>query len=252
MHRYTFDSAEYATAFTALLECFDGRERERAFLRDALEPWPRGARAVDWGAGNGDLTSLLLEHFDRVHAVEPHEGMRAGLATRCPGARVSGGTVTETLLPEAVDVGLLSHVLYHLPDAEWGEAIAHAARQLAPGGALFVSLKADDTGCNDMLEHFGAPRFDLRAALAAVESSHPELVAEFERLPATIATTSLDQTIQVARFMLCDRDHAAFIRPPTEAEFRAHVRDHYWDEAAQRGGWSCDTLFCTVRRRADT
>ena len=197
-------------------------------------------------------TSLLLEHFDRVHAVEPHEGMRAGLATRCPGARVMGGTVSETLLPEAVDVGLLSHVLYHLPDAEWGATIAHAARQLAPGGVLFVSLKADDTGCNAMLEHFGAPRFDLRGALAEVESSHPALDFEFERLPATIATKSLEQTLQVARFMLCDRDLSAFTRPPTEAEFRAHVRDHYWDEAAHRGGWSCDTLFCSIRRRADT
>ena len=40
-----------------------------------------------------DLTSLMLEHFGHVYAVEPHPRLRAVLAGRCPGARILDGTL---------------------------------------------------------------------------------------------------------------------------------------------------------------
>ena len=56
--------------------------------------------------------------------------------------------------------------------------------------------------------------------------------------------------LQIARFMLCDRDADAFSRPPTEEEFQTYVRAHFWDEGTGRGGWECANLFCYVRRNA--
>ena len=48
----------------------------------------------------------------------------------------------------------------------------------------------------------------------------------------------------------CDRDADAFSRPPTEEEFQAYVREHFWDERKGIGGWDCEEVFCYVRRNA--
>ena len=101
-----------------------------------------------------------------------------------------------------------------------------------------------------MLEHFGAPRYDLYEGLARGIRLHTEFDFSFMRAPAPITTTSLEDTLKIARFMLCDRDADAFSRPPTEEEFQAYVREHFWDERQGRGGWKCATAFCCVRRNA--
>ena len=46
----------------------------------------------------------------------PNPGMRAVLATRCPRAQLLDGTIMSTVLPTKVEVGLISHVFYHVPD----------------------------------------------------------------------------------------------------------------------------------------
>jgi len=101
-----------------------------------------------------------------------------------------------------------------------------------------------------MLEDFGAPGFDLYGSLASRMRLHPEFAFSFLRAPASIATTSFAETLTIARFMLCDRDADAFSRPPTEEEFQAYVREHFWDEREGRGGWECANAFCCVRRNA--
>ena len=60
--------------------------------------------------------------------------------------------------PTPVEVGLISHVFYHIPDHKWGAYTIHAANQLTEDGVLVVTLKNPDSGCNQMLEYFGAPR----------------------------------------------------------------------------------------------
>jgi hypothetical protein len=111
------------------------------------------------------------------------------------------------------------------------------SQQLTEDGILIVTLKTVDTGCNQMLEHFGAPRYDLQG-LRSVMRLHPEFTFTFLRAPASITTTSFAETLQIARFMLCDRDADAFSRPPTEEMLQAYVREHLWNERQGRGGWS--------------
>jgi Methyltransferase domain len=250
VQRFHWDSAEYAEAFVTLVRCTGGRVYERQILREICSAYPAEAHAVDWGAGGGDLTSFLLEHFHQVYAVEPHPGMRAVLATRCPRAQIVDGTILSTVLPTQVAVGLISHVLYHVPDDKWGAYTMHAAQSLTENGVLIVILKTVDAGCNQMLEHFGAPRYDLQGGLASVMHRHPAFTFSFRRAPAALTTTSFAETLTIARFMLCDRDADAFLRPPTEAMFQAYVREHFWDERQGRGGWECATTFCCVRRNA--
>jgi Methyltransferase domain len=250
VQRFHWDSAEYVEAFATLVRCYGERVYERRILRELFAAYPADSHAVDWGAGGGDFTSLLLEHFRHVYAVEPHPGMRALLATRCPLAQVVDGTIMSTVPPTQVEVGLISHVFYHVPDYKWGAYTMHAAQQLTENGILIVSLKTVDSGCNQMLEAFGAPCYDLQGGLARVMRLHPEFTFAFLRAPASITTTSFAETLTIARFMLCDRDADAFSRPPTEEAFQAYVRGHFWDERQGRGGWECDNAFCCVRRNA--
>jgi 16S rRNA A1518/A1519 N6-dimethyltransferase RsmA/KsgA/DIM1 with predicted DNA glycosylase/AP lyase activity len=116
VQRFLLDSVEYAEAFATLVRRAGERVYERQTLRELFSTYPAASHAVDWGAGSGDLTSLLVEHFQHVYAVEPHPGMRAVLATRCPRAQIVDGTIMSAVLPTTVEVGLISHVFYHVPD----------------------------------------------------------------------------------------------------------------------------------------
>lgn len=240
-------SAEYAAAFQKLVAC--DRDGDRALFErlDALcAGRPRSARAVDWGAGTGRITRELCVRFATVYAVEPSEPMRARLAEAAPGARVLAGTVHSVALPEPVDVAVLSHVLYHVPDHLWGPTVLRCAAQLADGGVLLVVLKHPASGCNAMLEAFGAERFDLYR-LAGTFRGHPEYVLELSCAPGRLVTTSFEDTLEIARFMLCDRTPGGFTRLPSEAEFTDYVRRTFWDEARGEGGWDMGQIFAAVR-----
>jgi hypothetical protein len=246
--RYRWDTPEYADAFATLLRASGERPGVHQVLRDLLAGYPPDAHAIDWGAGGGDLTALLLDRFRHVYAVEPNAAQRAILTARCPGAQVIAGTLTSAAPPAPVAVGLISHVFYHVPDHEWGAHTTRAAGHLTADGALAVLLIGPDAGSNRMLEHFGAPPFDLYAGLAGALRRHKEFDFSFTRLPTAIRTGSFDDTLKVARFVLCDRDEDAFSRQPTEEDFREYVRAHFWDERRGAGGWDYDVVFCLVRR----
>jgi len=158
--------------------------------------------------------------------------------------------LNSTIPPTPVAVGLISHVFYHVPDHKWGAYTIHAANQLTEDGVLVVTLKNPDSGCNQMLEYFGAPRYNIYDGLARVMRLHTEFDFSFTRVPGSISTTSFDGTLQIARFMLCDRDADAFSHSPTEEELQEYVREQFWDERRHTGGWHYEEVFCFVRRNA--
>jgi hypothetical protein len=247
MKHYHWDSPEYAEAFATLLRSYGSREHLHSILRDLLVDIPADAVAIDWGAGSGDLTRLLLERVPTVYAVEPSPKQRETLATNCPGAHILSGTIMSANPPGSVRVAVLSHVLYHIPDHEWGAHVLRAANFLGPRGVLLVVLKDPDSGCNQMLEHFGAPPFDLFAGLSLVLRRHKEFDFSFSHSPHNLCTTSWEDTLQMARFMMADRSEDSFSRRPTEAQFQDYVRAHFWDEDKHVGGWSVGNVYCLIR-----
>lgn len=249
--RFHWDSVDYAQAFATLVKCYDGRRTETEVLRNIFSAYPSSSYAADWGAGSGDFTGVLLERFQQVYAIEPNAEMRAALKRRFPTANLIDGTIKSAMLPTKVDVGLISHVFYHLPDGEWGDYAIHAADKLSDRGVLVISMKTADSGCNQMLVNFGAPAFDLRAQLAPAIKSHTEFSFEFLTAPAMITTDSFADSLSIARFMFCDRDPDSFDRNHTEDEFQAYVREYFWDENSGRGGWNCSNVFCCIRRVVD-
>ncbi len=111
-----------------------------------------------------------------------------------------------------------------------------------------VTLKDPDSGCNQLLRHFGAPVYNLYQGLAQVIRQHPEFDFTFTRIPASILTHSFEDTLNIARFMMCDRDADAFSREPTEVQFQSYVREQFWNEQTGTGGWHYDVVLCLVRR----
>jgi hypothetical protein len=246
--RYRWDSAEYAQAFATLLRSYGSREHLYSTVRGLLADLPPEAVAIDWGAGTGDLTRVLLERLRTVYAVEPSPAQRVALAANCPAAQVIDGTIMSADPPGRANVAVLSHVLYHIPDHEWGAHVIRAANFLAPDGALLVVLKDPDTGCNRMLEHFGAPPFDLFAGLARVARRHREFDFTFSHSPHVIRTDSFEDTLRVARFMMADRSEESFSWQPTEQQFQDYVRAHFWDAEKNVGGWFLGDVYCLIRR----
>src|SRR5262249_43493691 len=78
VRRFPWESTEYAKAFATLLWCADGRGAVRQLVRELVAAYSATSRAVDWGAGGGNLTRVLLEHFHCVYVIEPHPSMRTG------------------------------------------------------------------------------------------------------------------------------------------------------------------------------
>lgn len=247
MKRYGWDSPEYADAFSTLLRCYATREPLCSMVRSICDEIPNDAVAVDWGAGTGELTQVLLEKIQTVYAVEPGPQMRAKLATNCPRANIINGTIMSTLLPRKAHVAVMSHVLYHIPDNDWGTHITQIARQLDPKGVLLVVLKKPDSGCNRMLEYFGAPRFDLPSRLLETRQLQSEYTLTFSYSSQQIQTHSFEDILKIARFMIADRDIDAFSSPPTEEKFQNYVRTHFWDDHKQVGGYDLGDVFCTIR-----
>jgi hypothetical protein len=243
---YSFDSPEYAADFQALLRSYSEPDLE-SFLAELFAAYDPASIAADWGAGSGALTRRLLARFRTVYAVEPHADMRAILANACPAARIIPAAMADAVLPEPVDVGFLRHVLYHVPDEAWGRCVLAAAGQLSPRGVLTVTLKHPDTACNTMIAAFGGRRFDL-FTLDGAFRGHPEFRVERVVIRGIVRTTSFEETYRLARFMLCDRAPDSYARRFRDEELRDYVRDHFWNDREQAGGWPCDALNYCIRR----
>lgn len=247
MRRYEWATPEYADAFNTLLKCYDSRAPLLAMVRSLFDGMDGDAVAVDWGAGTGELTHALLAGSKTVYAVEPSPEMRAILSTACPRANIINGTIMSTVLPEKATVAIMSHVLYHIPDEEWGAHVIHAAQQITPNGVLLVVLKDPYSGCNRMIEHFGAPRFDLPARMMETWQKHKEYTFTFSSCFHQIETRSLDDTMKIARFMLADRDVETFSKLPSEEQFQDYVRAHLWNEEKKIGGFDLSDVYCIIR-----
>jgi SAM-dependent methyltransferase len=92
---------------------------------------PRSAEVLDLAAGTGKLTRALLQHFDRVVAVEPLDEMRARIPSE---ARVLSGTAEAIPLESgAVDAVFVGEAFHWFSTSA---ALAEIARVLRPGGVL--------------------------------------------------------------------------------------------------------------------
>ena len=104
--------------------------------------WPPEIAAVDattvldLAAGTGKLTSVLVERYDDVVAVEPDLEMLALLERRVPRARAMAGSAERIPLDDvSVDAVFVAEAFHWFDSAV---AAGEIARVLRPGGTLLV------------------------------------------------------------------------------------------------------------------
>ena len=107
----------------------------------------RSLSLLDVGAGPGQITHKLARHFGTIEVMEPNPSpdYLAGYARSDPPFAVHPSPTLEeaTIAPNAYDLVLCSHVLYHIDTSKWTECLQKLHAGLRnPTGRLVVALIA--------------------------------------------------------------------------------------------------------------
>jgi len=138
---------------------------------------------VDAGCGTGLFAAAMVNHVQRIEAVDLNPGMLAKAQEKMVSEEKSGrinfhqSSIDALPLPdESVDAVMTNQVLHHLPDGESSSWPKHCKvfqeflRVLKPGGSLIINSSS-----HQQLEHgFWYFRF-IQKALRAVKEKHVDL-----------------------------------------------------------------------------
>lgn len=94
------------------------------------------ATVLDFGAGTGKLTGILVEAFGRVVAVEPARAMRRVLERTCPTVDALDGSAERIPLTDSSRDAVFAAECFTWFDGP--RALAEISRVLRPGGALVL------------------------------------------------------------------------------------------------------------------
>jgi 2-polyprenyl-3-methyl-5-hydroxy-6-metoxy-1,4-benzoquinol methylase len=124
---------------TRLKEFSFARQGGRALIVALDHLWPPGSSVLDFGAGVGDLSALLLERNVNVAAHDPSAEARAMLKERFDGRTGFIGIVGPSDEHRQFDVVILAEVIEHILPAEFQLTLGSAARYVRPGGVIVVT-----------------------------------------------------------------------------------------------------------------
>lgn len=131
-------------AQTRLSELSFGKTGGHTLIALIQKHLPAGATVLDYGAGDGDLIPVLLEHGFKVAVCEPSQGRRESILKR---PDIHSERFLGVIAPEdegVFDVVLCSEVIEHvLPEAAQDFLESLRAR-LKPGGTLVVTTPHDE------------------------------------------------------------------------------------------------------------
>ena len=116
-----------------------------AWIMEAFTPFVRG-HVIEYGAGTGTISRLLVPLADTFSAVEPSSNLAAALQAKFrDDSKVE--VVRESLQNHAIKAGaatvdtvVMVNVLEHIEDDD--QALAHVFRMLRPGGYLLIFVPA--------------------------------------------------------------------------------------------------------------
>jgi SAM-dependent methyltransferase len=139
--RLTLSPQDYATAFHLLSMTSRHPENiERVVQERVLPRLPARPSLLDVGAGPGKVAQRLAPYFGSLTLLEPNRAQIAALELE--GVKIVHTTLEEYDSPERYDLVLCSHVLYHVPLAEWGGFIDRLLTWVRPGGYCVLVLGA--------------------------------------------------------------------------------------------------------------
>jgi SAM-dependent methyltransferase len=139
--RITMSPQDYATAFHLLSMTSRHHENIGQVVQERILPRLRKHPSLlDVGAGPGKVAGRLAPHFGSLTLLEPNRDQIGALELE--GAKILSVTLESYDSPETYDLVLCSHVLYHLPIAEWGGFIDRLLAFTRPGGYCLIVFSA--------------------------------------------------------------------------------------------------------------
>lgn len=139
--RITMSPQDYATAFHLLAMTGTHHENIGRVTEERILPrLPPRPSLLDVGAGPGTVTRRLAPRFGAVTLLEPNRAQLG--AFQLEGARIVHTTLEGYDSPERYDVVLCSHVMYHVPLADWGSFVDRLLARVKPGGFCVIVLGA--------------------------------------------------------------------------------------------------------------
>jgi SAM-dependent methyltransferase len=184
----------------------------------------------DVGCGSGRYVGALREAGARVVGIDLSVGMLAGVPDPVP--LVAADSQSLPLADASLDVVMMMHMLYHVPDP--ARAVAEAARVLRVGGSLIVATNGR--------RHLGEmndlwlPLLDRTGRRVLLEDAglvNPRVTADEAR--RFITTQFRDPDVQWLRSSVVVTDPAPVVRhaaSTTAAQAVGDQRDELLDELA--------------------
>ncbi len=218
----TMSPQDYATAFRLLA----GTARHHLNIAQVVEErvlprLPEKPSLLDVGAGPGTVAAQLATHFGAITLIEPNPVQTGGL--QLEGAKLHHGTLESYVSqgsPERHDLVLCSHMLYHVPLADWGAAVDRMLALVRPGGYCLILLGAPRGPNYEMHRDFS----DSFLSSAQLLDTLRQKQIPFEVVPTMNGFTaaSLDEMSALCRFFVLEDCYTAEqVAALTEAQARA-------------------------------
>jgi 2-polyprenyl-3-methyl-5-hydroxy-6-metoxy-1,4-benzoquinol methylase len=202
----TMSPRDYATAFHLLSTTSRHTDNIARVVQERLLPrLPERPSLLDVGAGPGRLAQLLSPWFGSLTLLEPNREQIATLELE--GARILHETLESYHSSERYDVVLCSHVLYHVPVAEWGGFIDRLLSFVRPGGYCVIALTAERGQSYQLQSDFKASSISSSKVIQQLREKRlpHEVVAKMNGYSAT----SFEEMYTLCRFLVLENCYSA-------------------------------------------
>jgi len=150
-----FTEDYYANVYQHFIEHSTHVDIVTTVIKTQVWPLLRSTRSyLDIGAGPAHITKLLAPHFTRISIVEPNVEFYKALYEQHLERDVTLSQVPfqEFQSKDPFDFVLCSHMLYHLPQAEWESLLAKIHNLLEPHGIAVIILAAKRGGFHGLCQ----------------------------------------------------------------------------------------------------
>lgn len=195
----------------------DGKELLSQEIKRIVTP---GGKLIDLGAGDGNLTSRIADHFSEIVAVEKNPKYQSKLEA-IPNTSVLIGSMEATLPDIQFDLALLSYSLTGVPIEQSKDFFDCLLQRRTPNGKIYVVTFQDhcdwDSFVTPIYAEIGRPRTGgTRAHLDIIEAAG--YAAE---KVASIKTELFDDNLPKLAETL------GFFFAPSHAEYFAKISLHH-------------------------
>lgn len=216
--RITMSPEEYATAFHLLSATARHHVNIGDVVQERIVPFlPEKPSLLDVGAGPGKVAEQLAPHFGSFTLIEPNPQQLRSFALE--GAEILHDTFERFESSRRYDLVLCSHVLYHVPLAQWGSFIDRLLEFVRPGGYCMIVLGAARGQNYELHRDFTSSIIDSSSLLATLKDKD----LRFEVVARTngFTASSLDDMVTLCRFFVLEDCYTAEqLAALTEAQSR--------------------------------